>query len=378
MPSIRVDLPHAAHDIVIERGGLDRVGAMLREVAPAHRTVLAVDRCHDVASVHGPRVEASLLAAGFQVGRAVALAADERMKTLASASAVHSAMLEAGLDRHSPLVVVGGGLLCDVASFGASTYKRGAPHLLVPTTLLAMVDAAIGGKTGVNLGSRHGELIKNVVGTFWQPRRIVVDTTVLETLPLRELRCGLAECVKHALVGDPGLLEWLDVHVDRVLALDAAALEALLVRSIAVKVRIVVADETEQGERAHLNLGHTFGHAIEPIETLGLKHGEAVAIGLCAAMRVAVRRGTLEPTDAQRVEALLRRIGLPTVVPSPTPSATGEPVDLSRLLRAMGHDKKNVDGRLRLVLPRGVGRAELVDDVDPDEVAAAWAHVGIA
>jgi 3-dehydroquinate synthase len=223
-------------------------------------------------------------------------------------------------------------------------------------------------------------MLKNIVGAFWQPRRVVVDPQTLRTLPARELRCGLAECVKHAIVGDPGLLPWLETHVDKVLELDPASIEALIARSVAVKVRLVVADETEQGERALLNLGHTFGHAIEPIERCGLRHGEAVAIGLCAAMHVATTRGVFPRRDVDRIEALLRRIGLPTRVvllgDDGRHRAEGG-LDRGALLRAMGHDKKNRDGRVRLVLPLAIGRAALVDDATPAEIHAAWDRVGV-
>ena len=262
-----------------------------------------------------------------------------------------------GASRDASVVALGGGVVGDLAGFAAACWMRGVGFLQLPTTLLAMVDSSVGGKTAVNLPQG-----KNLAGAFHQPVAVVADTDTLATLPGRELAAGLAEVVKYAAIRDAAFLDWLEGSADALLARDPAALSHAIAASCAHKAAIVARDETEQGERALLNFGHSFGHALETVAGYGtLLHGEAVAIGMVLAARLAERLAMAPSGDAARLQALLARLGLPT---TPPPG-----VDPSALLAAMRLDKKNVSGQLRLVLWRGLGRAGL-QPVE-DEVVAA-------
>ncbi|MCI0363784.1 MAG: 3-dehydroquinate synthase [Phycisphaerales bacterium] len=378
MPKLEVNAASGPYPILIEAGALARVGQATREHAPHIRGMLAADA--KIAAVHGSAAAIGLRAAGYELV-VHAMIAEEARKTIETVQAMYEAMLEARLERTSPVIALGGGIIGDTAGFAAATYQRGVPLIHVPTTLLAMVDASIGGKTGVNVqraapgapgtpgnpGNSKGTLLKNMIGAFWQPRAVIIDPLTLRTLDQRELRCGLAECVKHGLIADAGLLELLETEGDRILALDMEAITDLIVRSVKIKAAIVEKDEREIGPRALLNLGHTFGHAIESMTELELKHGEAVAIGLCAAAKASVRLGHLKAADAARLTTLLARLGLPTRLP--------KPVNRAKFLGAMEYDKKVSERRLRLVLPVGLGKAAVFDDVPRNVVEAAVAEI---
>jgi len=238
----------------------------------------------------------------------------------------------------------------------------------VPTTLLAMVDAAIGGKTGVNLELPSGGLGKNLAGAFWQPKLTVADADTLSTLPIRELRAGLAECAKHAVLAGDAAFAALERDAMALSSGDAAAIDRLLPASAAVKAQIVSRDPFEKGERALLNLGHTFGHAIETLPALELLHGEAVAIGMVAACRTAVALGMLDAPSADRIARLLGALQLPTRLP--------HPVSTAEIRRRMGFDKKNAAGVLRLVLPRALGQVEVVAGASENAVLAGLVSIG--
>jgi 3-dehydroquinate synthase len=361
---IDVELGDESYAVSVEPGLLARVGDAVAAVAPHARAVLVEDA--NVVEPHGDTAATALAGAGFEVVR-LTIVADEASKTLATVARLYDAMAAAGVERGTPVVALGGGVTGDVAGFAAATFLRGVPLVHVPTTLLAMVDASIGGKTGVNLAVDGGAVLaKNLVGAFWQPRAVLADPETLRTLPDRELRCGLAECVKHGLVGDAGLLDALAAGADRVLGLDPAALVELVARSAAVKAAVVREDVREAGRRAELNLGHTFAHAIESMHELDVRHGEAVAIGLCAAAHCAEATGRRPPLA--EVRDLLTRLGLPTALPRLVPGR--------RLVERMRYDKKIAGGRRRLVLPVGRGRAEVADDVPDAVVEAAWRAVG--
>ncbi|MHC4127673.1 MAG: 3-dehydroquinate synthase [Planctomycetota bacterium] len=368
---VHVGLPGAPHDVTIEPGLLGRLGALVADVAASPKALLAVDE--RIAGDHGAVALGSLREAGYAVTVAP-LVAREARKSLDAVRGLYEVMLSgdssAGLDRSSPVVALGGGIVGDTAGFAAATFMRGLPLVQVPTTLLAMVDAAIGGKTGVNVPLPDGGLGKNMVGAIWQPRAVLVDPLVLRTLDPREMRCGLAECVKHALIADASLLGWLTDHSAAIQALEPETLVTLIEHSARIKVEVVEQDERETGRRALLNLGHTFAHALESRQELDLRHGEAVAIGLVAAAHCAARTGRLDTADEGRVAEALDLLGLPLRVPAP--------VEADALARAMRYDKKVIAGRRRLVLPVGLGAAEITDDVPADVVRAAWAHVGAA
>ncbi len=297
----------------------------------------------------------------------------ERFKTLETLNRVFDALLEARFGRDVTVVAVGGGVVGDIAGFAAACYQRGVDFLQVPTTLLAQVDSSVGGKTGVN----H-PLGKNMIGAFHQPRAVIADTDTLHTLPDRELAAGLAEVVKYGLIRDAAFLDWLQTHRERLLARDAETLAAAIERSCRNKAEVVAADEREAGQRALLNLGHTFGHAIEAGVGYGVwLHGEAVAAGMVLAAELSARLGWLDTLVVARIRGLLASFGLPVDPPSG--------LSVQRWLDLMAVDKKVQAGRLRLVLLRDIGAAEVTAEFDHtalrgllEDVAAAHAGPGPA
>lgn len=289
--------------------------------------------------------------ADYQLGEVV-LPDGEQHKTLEVWSRIFDALLLARFGRDCTLIALGGGVVGDMAGFAAACYQRGVAFIQVPTTLLAQVDSSVGGKTGINHAAG-----KNMIGAFHQPRAVIADTATLSTLPQRELSAGLAEVLKYGLIRDAALLTWLEAHMAELLTRDADALAYVIRRSCEIKADIVAADELEAGPRALLNLGHTFGHAIETGTGYGCwLHGEAVGVGLCMAADLSARIGWLSETDSGRVRRLVASAGLP-VEPPPELSA-------DRFLELMAVDKKVVDGRLRLVLLQHIGDAVVTGDVD--------------
>jgi 3-dehydroquinate synthase len=294
--------------------------------------------------------------------QALILPDGEAHKTLATAARIYDALLAGGYGRDSVLIALGGGVIGDLTGFAAATYQRGIGFIQVPTTLLAQVDSSVGGKTGVN----H-PLGKNMVGAFHQPRAVIADTDSLRTLPARELSAGLAEVIKYGLLGDAPFFAWLEQRIDALRALDADTLVEAIRRSCANKARIVAVDERENGPRALLNLGHSFGHAIEAALGYGRwLHGEAVGAGMCMAADLSCRLGWLPPADRDRAINLAQRAGLPTRLP-----AEIKPADFHRL---MAHDKKVRAGRLRLVLLKAIGEAVVTADFAPRLLEETVAH----
>ncbi len=371
MPAARttivVNAAHAGYEVLIEPGLLGRVGRCAAEVAPHANALLAVDE--QIAGRYGRRANASLKTAGYTTST-VPLPARESDKTLHAVEALYEVMLAARLERGSPVIALGGGIIGDIAGFAAATYLRGVPFLPVPTTLLAMVDSAIGGKTGVNVKLPGGRLGKNLIGAFWQPKAVVVDPQLLESLDQRDFRCGLAECVKYAVLADASLLEFLSDNAADLARLQMDLLVTLIERCVRIKVEIVEQDERDTGRRTLLNLGHTFAHAIEAHQHLDLRHGEAVSIGLAAAAHLAVLTGRLKSDEQKRITQVLEGFKLPLRLP--------QSVEVDQLLNAMLYDKKASGGRLRLVLPTGLGTAEVTDDFPASAVKDAWMHVGAA
>lgn len=291
----------------------------------------------------------------------------ERSKTLEGFASILQALAACRLGRDGVVVALGGGVVGDIAGFAAACYQRGVDFVQIPTTLLAQVDSSVGGKTGVNL-----PVGKNLVGAFHQPRCVVIDTATLATLAPREMRAGFAEVVKYGLIGDAEFFAWLEENVDALLALDDESVVHAVIRSCEEKARVVMADERETGQRALLNLGHTFGHAIEAGTGYGQwLHGEAVAVGTLLAARLSEREGGLDEGEYRRIEAIFDKAGLPLRIP--------KNLSTERMLELMALDKKSLEGKMRLVLLRRIGEAVVSADFNPvflretldDAVAAA-------
>ncbi len=345
----------------VEIGGglLGSLGERVRTALPgAGKAALLSDEALE-AYGHTQRAAKSLQAAGIDT-TVMVIPVGERRKNLKTVGHLLDLCLDAGLERSHPVVALGGGIVGDVAGFVAASLLRGVPFVQCPTTLLAMCDASVGGKTGVN--TKQG---KNLVGAFWQPRLVLADVDLLKTLPGEELACGLAECLKHGIIRDAGLFRFIVDSADRFRARDAEALTELVARNVAIKAAVVAADERERGERAHLNLGHTFAHAIEATWRLGraYRHGEAVAIGTAAATRLAAALGRCPAALVDEVEAGLTACHLPIRGKlAPTPA----------LLKVMLRDKKAAGGKVRFVLPTRMGACEIRGDVPDEFVASAW------
>jgi 3-dehydroquinate synthase len=344
--TLNVDLGDRSYPIFIGSGLL--VDSARYRPYLAGRQVMIVSN-ETVAPLYLDAVHAAL--DGCRVERVI-LPDGEQYKTLDDVNRIYTALLEARFDRRCTLVALGGGVVGDMTGFAAATYQRGVDFIQVPTTLLSQVDSSVGGKTGVN----HA-LGKNMIGAFHQPRAVIADTATLSTLPDRELSAGLAEVIKYGLINDPGFFDWLEQQMPALVERDPTALARAIERSCADKAAIVEADEREAGQRALLNLGHTFGHAIETGMGYGQwLHGEAVGAGMCMAAQLSQALGWLNADDVARVQALVAAAGLPTE----PPAAVGG----GRFLELMAVDKKVLDGQLRLVLLRGIGEAVVTSDFD--------------
>jgi len=349
---LQVELGERRYPIHIGRGLLDEPQALAALVTGRHALVVTDS---NVAPHYLARVQAAL--AGKSIGTFV-LPAGEQEKTLARFGEVMAALAALGASRDVTVVALGGGVVGDLAGFAAACWMRGVRFVQLPTTLLAMVDSSVGGKTAVDLVQG-----KNLVGAFHQPAAVLADVATLDTLPERELRAGLAEVVKYGAIADEDFFSWIEAHAEALLARDPAALAHAIFTSCAHKAGIVARDETEQGERMLLNFGHTFGHAVETQQGYGgLLHGEAVAVGMVLAARLSADLGRAAWSDTARLAALLERLGLPVALPA---GLSGE-----ALLGHMKLDKKGVSGRIRLILWAGLGRAEIVTDVPEGDILA--------
>lgn len=342
----------AAYDVVVGRGLLAEAGARIAPIARG-RTVIISDET--VAAIHGAALQASLEAAGVR-SKIVAVPAGEASKSFAELERLMDRLLAAGLDRKDVVVALGGGVVGDLAGLAAALYMRGIDFVQVPTTLLAQVDSSVGGKTAID--TPRG---KNLVGAFHQPRLVLADIDVLATLPDVQLRSGWAEVLKHGLICDADFFDWLAGDGAEGVRGDPAALERAVVRSVEIKSEIVGEDEKEAGRRALLNLGHTFGHAIEAelgFEEAALAHGEAVALGCCMAFRFSVELGLCAAAEAERVEAVIAAAGLPTRLDQ------AGAFEADRLIALMAGDKKAEAGGITLILARRIGDAFVQRDVD--------------
>jgi len=349
--TLRIELGARSYPIHIGSGLLGE-RARLDQALPRGR-LLAVTNA-TVAPLYLPLVRSALAGRALD---ACVLPDGERYKTAATLGVIYDALAGARVNRDGAILALGGGVVGDLAGFAAATWQRGIAYAQLPTTLLAQVDSSVGGKTGINHAAG-----KNLIGAFHQPCAVLADLGTLATLPERELKSGLAEVIKYGLIRDRAFLEWLERELPRLLARDPGALAEAVARSCAIKAAIVALDEREAGPRALLNLGHTFGHAIEAAAGYGeWLHGEAVAAGMVLAAETSARLGWLEPAAVARVRELLVRAGLPVAAPR---------IGVERALELMALDKKVEDGRVRLVLLRGLGHAVLSADYDPAALRA--------
>jgi 3-dehydroquinate synthase len=362
MRTVKVELGQRSYPIHIGEDLLDRA-----ELFPAHLSSrrAAVVTNSTVAPLYLGRLSRTLERAGTEVIACV-VPDGEQHKNWQTLNLIFDTLLQHHCERATTIIALGGGVVGDLAGFAAAVYQRGVPFVQAPTTLLAQVDSAVGGKTAIN----H-PLGKNMIGAFHQPRLVVSDITTLTTLPDRELSAGFAEVIKYGLIMDREFFSWLEANIERLVARDADALGQAVQRSCENKASIVARDERESGERALLNLGHTFGHAIETGLGYGRwLHGEAVGAGMVLAARLSARLGHLNDQDVERVQTLLRRAGLPVEAPA---------LGTSKYLELMAHDKKVQDGKVRLVLLRSIGQAYVTADYPAGELrevlAGAAAHV---
>jgi 3-dehydroquinate synthase len=343
MSVVNVSLRERSYPIAIGSGTLAEISAALDAVGFPKRVGVVTNPT--VGALYGDALVAALVASGRQVSVAE-LPDGEQYKTLTTLEGLYDTLIEWRFDRHCGLLALGGGVIGDLTGFAAATFLRGIPFAQVPTTLLAQVDSSVGGKTGVN--HPRG---KNLIGAFYQPRHVQIDVATLTTLPPREYAAGLAEVVKYGMISDAAFFAWLEEHQAALAARRPEALQHAVKVSCQIKANVVESDENEQGLRAILNYGHTFGHAVETLAGYGvIRHGEAVAIGMVMAARTAEGLGLCAAAEVARLTALLGGLALPVTPPSFT---------ANEYLAIMRHDKKVQDGAIRLVLNHGIGAASL-------------------
>ncbi len=356
MPTLRVELGERSYPIHIGPGLLGDPALFAPHLGSGKAAIVTNAT---VAPLYAAELERTLAAAGARTFT-LAIPDGEAHKDWKSLERIYAGLLARGADRKTVLVALGGGVVGDIAGFAAATYQRGVPFIQVPTTLLAQVDSSVGGKTAIN----HA-LGKNMVGAFHQPLAVIADTDTLATLPPREHPAGLAEEAKHGIIADAAFLDWIEANAAALVGREGAALAHAIRRSCEIKADMVARDERESGVRALLNFGHTFGHAIEAATGYGTwLHGEAVAAGMVLAARLSANLGRIPASQADRVAAVLRALGLPTAPP---------PIALGEWLTHMGRDKKNEGGRVTLILLEALGRAAIVRDAPQGALEALLA-----
>jgi len=350
---VRVELGQRSYDIVIGPGLLQRAGEFLQPLKLGKRGIIITDS--NVAPLYAEQLREALKRAGYET-EVLDLPAGETSKSLRQANRLFEKLPALHVDRQSFVIALGGGVVGDLAGFVAAAYLRGLALIQMPTSLLAQVDSSVGGKTGVNLPQG-----KNLVGSFYQPRLVLADTETLKTLPERELRSGFAEVIKDGAIRDAEFFAWLERERANVLSLEPAAVAHVVRRCCELKAEIVSADERESGIRAFLNFGHTIGHAMEALsDYVGLLHGEAIAMGMCCAAHLSVKRAGLAPAEAGRIEQLLKASGLPTRL--------GDKYDIDDLFEAMRLDKKSRNGKVWFVLLKRLGEAVVSDAITDEDV----------
>lgn len=357
MERVGVDLGTKSYKIYIGENILSQLGEMIKGLVPGKQLLLVTNPT--VRELYGATIMHSLEQAGYTV--VVNEVPDgEQSKAPEIAARLYDCAFDAGLDRQCGIVALGGGVIGDLAGFVAATYMRGIHFIQVPTTLLAQVDSSVGGKVAVN--HPRG---KNIIGCFYQPRLVLSDIAVLRSLPEREYRAGMAEVIKYGIIWDSDFFNFLEHNQDRIKVMETGALEHIVRASCFIKARVVEQDETEQGLRAILNLGHTFGHALEALTHYReYVHGEAVAVGMVIASRVAEKMGLLKPAESARIEALISAFGLPVTF-------TGLLVE--DIIASMYHDKKVLAGKIRFVIPDAVGQAKIMSDIPTEVIKGALA-----
>ncbi|MBN1177563.1 MAG: 3-dehydroquinate synthase [Dehalococcoidales bacterium] len=358
MKKLKVELGISSYDVRVGSGLLPRVGLWLKEREFSGKAVIITDT--NVGELYADDLERGLANAEFEV-TILEVPAGEEQKSLETAARLYDDLTDAYTERNTPVLALGGGVIGDLAGFVAATYMRGVPLVQVPTTLLAQVDSSIGGKTAVD----HGKL-KNIIGTFYQPRMVVADIDTLATLPEEEITNGLAEVVKSAVIRNRRFFDFLDINIDKALECHPSVMETLVLETARIKADIVEKDEKEEGLRGILNYGHTIGHAIEAVSNYEIKHGQAVAIGMMAAAKISSRMEVLDGGEIVKLEQIIERAGLPTQMPD---------MDKEAVWQAMQHDKKVLQDRIRFVLLKSIGDAFISDEVDPElveEVLVGW------
>jgi len=346
-----VELGSNSYEVRVGSGLLSRVGLWLKEKGFSGKAAIITDA--NVKGLYADVLRGGLTNAGFNV-TVIEIPAGEDQKSLTTAGRLFRGLSSAYAERTTPVIALGGGVVGDLSGFVAATYMRGVPLIQIPTTLLAQVDSSIGGKTAVDLGK-----LKNIIGTFYQPRLVVADIDTLETLPEEELTNGLAEIIKSAVIRNRDFFNFLETNMVKVRELQPAVLEDVVLETVRIKAEIVGKDEKEAGLRAILNYGHTIGHAVEAVSGFQLKHGQAVAIGMIAAAKISSRMGMLDEREVAGLEKIVKSAGLPTKMPE---------LDVEKVIQAMKHDKKVLEEKVRFVLLKSIGHAYIADEVDPSLV----------
>jgi 3-dehydroquinate synthase len=353
MQTLKVDLANRSYPIHIGRNLIADADLILPHLKRKH---VAIVTNTTVAPLYLDKLSQTLEAAGVSV-IPIILPDGEAYKNTETLNKIYDALLQNRCERSTTLIALGGGVIGDLTGYAAATYLRGVPFIQIPTTLLSQVDSSVGGKTGIN----H-PLGKNMIGAFYQPQVVLADIDTLKTLPLRELAAGMAEVIKYGLIRDVEFFNWLEAHIEQLMALEESAISEAIYRSCQNKADVVARDEHETGERALLNLGHTFGHAIENAMGYGVwLHGEAVAAGTMMAADLSQRMGWLSAADVARIYALLTKARLPLDAPK---------LGADKYLELMQMDKKVADGKIRLVLQQGIGQSVITSDYDVDKLRA--------
>jgi len=358
MKKVRVRLGINSYDILIDSGLLPQTGARLKEIGFSGRVVIITDPT--VKKLYGDTLKQTLDDSGFET-LLLEVPEGEEQKSLETAGRLYYELTDFYAERTTPILALGGGVIGDLTGFVAATYMRGVPLIQIPTTLLAQVDSSIGGKVAVN----HGQL-KNKIGAFYQPRLVISDIAILKSLAPGDLSDGLAEAIKHGVILDKEFFTYIEKNLDRIKSLDAGVLETVVFRSAKIKAGVVEKDERDFNLRNILNFGHTIGHAIESVSDLRVQHGEAVAIGMLAEARISSKLGIFKENEMSRLEEVIARAGLPIQIPA---------LQLEEIIKAIKHDKKILQGKIRFALPRTIGEAFLTDEVSPslvEEVLTGW------